>query len=334
MRAAIVNPDLRDPAVHVGEWPVPAIPPGGVLVKVVRSALNHNDALILAGREALSGPSINGSDAAGVVAATAADVRGHVAGDQVIILPSLYWGPDANRPRENFEILGDESGGGTHAEYVVVPAENVFPKPPLFSWDEAAALPLAGVTAWRALITRGGLTASHTVVITAASSGVGTFAVQIAAAMGARVVAVSSSAARMAAARRLGASVVLSRTSDRYQAELMAAVEAGADLVIDSTGDWDPLLSALRRGGRLVTIGRTGTRKATATVGTVFWEHLSILGSSMGSASDFAGLLAHVESRPWSPVVDSVFALSDIQSAYDRLSSHDRMGKVVLDPSR
>lgn len=334
MRAAIVSPDPAERPVRPGDWPVPQLGPGTVLVKVLRAALNYNDELILRARSNLSGPSVPGSDAAGIVVRTAADVRGHAEGDEVVILPSLNWGPDRDRPLSTFEILGDESGGGTHAQYVLVPAENAFPKPSGFSWEETAALPLAGVTAWRALVTRGALEAGQSVVITAASSGVGTFAIQIAAALGARVIAVTSSEPRMDAARALGAHIVLSRNSQGHAQELKDAVGEGADLVLDSTGDWDPLLGALRRGGRLVSFGRIGTAQATVTVGRFFWEQLSILGTSMGSPTDFAELLAHVEERPWAPVVDSVFGLSEIEEAFERLASPERMGKVVLDPSR
>jgi NADPH:quinone reductase-like Zn-dependent oxidoreductase len=111
--------------------------PGTVLVKVIRAALNYNDELILRARTSLASPSVPGSDASGSVAAVGADVRGHAEGDEVVILPSLNWGPDPDRPLPSFEILGDESGGGTHAEYVLVPTENVFRKPPLYSWEEA-----------------------------------------------------------------------------------------------------------------------------------------------------------------------------------------------------
>jgi zinc-binding alcohol dehydrogenase/oxidoreductase len=334
MRAAIVSPNPGEPAVRAGQWPVPELRPGTVLVKVVRAALNYNDELIVRARTNLTGPSVPGSDAAGVVARVAADVRDHVEGEEVVILPSLGWGPDPETPLPSFEILGDESGGGTHAEYVVVPAENVFRKPPRFSWEEAAALPLAGVTAWRALVTRGRLTPGQTVVITAASSGVGTFAIQMAVALGARVVAITSTGPRTDAARTLGAHIVLSRNSADHVEELKASVDEGADLVLDSTGDWDPLLTILRRGGRLVAFGRINTTEAKVTVGRFFWEQLSILGTSMGSPSDFAELLTHVENRPWAPVVDSVFALSEVERAYHRLASLDRVGKIVVDPSR
>jgi NADPH:quinone reductase-like Zn-dependent oxidoreductase len=334
MRAAIVSPNLSEPAVQAGTWPVPELAPGQVLVKVVRAALNYNDELIVRARTDLPGPSVAGSDASGVVAAAADDVEGRAPGDEVVILPSLNWGPKPEAPLPSFEILGDESGGGTHAEYVAVPAENVFPKPARLSWDEAAALPLAGVTAWRALVTRGGLSAGQTVVVTAASSGVGTLAIQIAAALGAHVVAITSTDRRVDAARALGAHIVLSRNDEHHADKLKASVGDGADLVIDSTGDWDPLLSILCRGGRLVSFGRISTTEATVTVGRFFWQQLSILGTSMGSPTDFAELLAHVDDSAWAPVVDGVFGLSEVQLAYERLANADRVGKVVLDPSR
>jgi NADPH:quinone reductase-like Zn-dependent oxidoreductase len=183
-------------------------------------------------------------------------------------------------------------------------------------------------------VTRGALKAGQTVVITAASSGGGTFAIQMASALGARVVAITSTGPRMEAAKALGAHVVLSRTTPDHADELKATVGHGAGLVLDSTGDWDPLLAALRRGGRLVSFGRIGSTQATVTVGRFFWEQLSILGTSMGSPADFAELLAHVEDRPWAPVIDSVFGLSKIHKAYERLASGERIGKVVVNPSQ
>ncbi|HEX6936727.1 MAG TPA: zinc-binding dehydrogenase, partial [Actinomycetes bacterium] len=161
---------------------------------------------------------------------------------------------------------------------------------------------------------------------------VGTFAVQIAAALGARVVAVSSSQAKLDAAARLGAAAGVLRTSARYADELRDAVgAAGADLVLDSAGaDWPTLLGALRRGGRLVSLGRTAGATATVDLFTVFWRHLSVLGSSMGSPRDFAALLAHVETSTWAPVVDDVLPLEDVAAAYARLEDPARVGKVVL----
>ena len=332
MRAVILDPATTSAPVRVGAWPEPEVRPGWVVVRVTRAALNRNDAMWVDERHLLPGPAVIGSDAAGTVVAVGEGVPGVEAGDDVLVDPVLWWGPDDDAPQDGFQLLGHPTQG-THAELVAVPAENVHPRPARLSPEEAAALPLAGVTAWRALVTRGSLTAGDTVVVTAASSGVGSIGVQIATALGARVVATTSTAGRADAATRLGADAVVLRTSSRYADELREAVgPGGADLVLDTAGaDWPVLLGALRRGGRLVSVGRTAGPTGSVDVGTLFWQHLSVLGSSIGSPRDFAALLAHVAGASWAPVVDEVLPLSDVASAYERLDSPARVGKVVLD---
>jgi zinc-binding alcohol dehydrogenase/oxidoreductase len=331
VRAVILDPTTAS-ALSVGAWPDPEVRPGWVLVRVTRAALNRNDAMWVDERHLLPGPAVIGSDATGTVEAVGADVVGVEAGDDVLVDPVLWWGPDDDAPQDGFELLGHPTQG-THAELVAVPAENVHPRPARLSPEEAAALPLAGVTAWRALVTRGALRAGDTVVVTAASSGVGSIAVQIATALGARVVTTTSTAARADAATRLGADAVVLRTSSRYADELREAVgPRGADLVLDTAGaGWPSLLGVLRRGGRLVSVGRTAGRTGAVDIGTLFWAHLSVLGSSIGSPRDFAALLAHVEGARWAPVVDEVLPLSDATSAYEQLEAPARVGKVVLD---
>lgn len=334
MRAAIMSPDLDQPALRVGDWPDPEPAPGWVLVRVARAGLNRNDELWVRDRNELPRPSVIGSDAAGTVVAVGDDVTGVEIGSDVLVDPTLHWGPDDGAPADGFQLLGFPTQG-THAELVAVPAENVHRRPARLTVEEAAALPLAGGTAWRAVVTRGRLTAGETVVVTAASAGVGTFAVQIAAALGAWVVAVTSSPDKAAAAERLGAHAVVLRTSSSYGDELRDAVGPdGAHLVMDSAGaDWPLLLGVLRRGGRLVTVGRTAGLDATVDVWRVFWQHLSILGSSLASPRDFAALLAHLETASWTPVVDEVLPLHDVDDAYARLADPRRVGKVVLDLS-
>ncbi len=332
MRAVILDPRTSASPVSVGEWPDPSVRPGWVLVRVTRAALNRNDAMWVDERHLLPGRAVIGSDAAGTVAAVGDGVSGVHVGDDVLVDPVLWWGPRDDAPQDGFQLLGHPTQG-THAELVVVPAENVHPRPARLSLEQAAGLPLAGVTAWRALVTRGGLAAGDTVVITAASSGVGSIAVQISAALGARVVTTTSTAARADAATRLGADAVVLRTSSRYADELREAVgPGGADLVLDTAGaDWPVLLAVLRRGGRLVSVGRTAGPTGSVDIGTLFWQHLSVLGSSIGSPRDFAALLAHVEGASWAPVVDDVLPLSDATAAYERLAGPARVGKVVLD---
>ena len=330
MRAVVIDPDPSSAPVVVGDWPDPVPAPGWVLVRVQRAGLNRNDAMWVDERDLLPGRAVLASDAAGTVQAVGRGARGVDVGSDVVVSPSLWWGDGDEAPAPGFQLLGHPSQG-THAELVAVPAENVHLRPPRLTVDQAA-LPLAGLTAWRALTTRGGLQPGETVVVTAASSGLGTFAVQMAAALGARVVGVTSTAEKAALARTLGAEAVVLRTSPTYPADLRDAVgPAGADLVVDSAGaQWPVLLAALRRGGRLVALGRNAAPTADVDTETLFWRHLSILGSSVGSGRDFAAMLEHVAASTWVPVVDEVVRLDDAARAYSRLDAATRTGKVVL----
>ena len=332
MRAAVVSNQPGTPRITVSDWPRPDVPAGWVLVELKRAALNRNDEMSLRNPASLPGPSILGSDGAGVVAGVGEGVSGCHVGEEVVISPSLHWGSAPEAPGDEFEILGTPTHG-THAEMVVVPAVNLEPRPSRLSWDEAAALPLSGVTAWRALTTRGRLQAGETVIIAAASSGVGAIAVQIAAALGARVIAVTSDR-HLGTARSIGAHHALSRTSGDLVAQAIRASDGGAHLALDPTGAlWQPLLQALRPAGRLVSVGRMASDAATVRVATVFWNHIDILGSSMGSADDFRTLIQHVGRSGWTPVVDSIHPLERISEAYARLDHPERFGKVVIDVS-
>ena len=330
MLAAVVSNDLTAEPLDVREVRTPEPPAGWVLVELRAASLNRLDAMMLESRTELPRPSVLGSDGAGVVRARGAGVQDVEIGSEVIINPSLSWGQAPEAPGADYEILGSPTDG-THAGHVVVPAENVHPKPGRLTWSEAAALPMAGLTAWRALVTRGRLTAGERVVVGAASSGVGSIAIQVAKALGAHVVAVTSTEAKAARARALGADEVVLRTNDDFAARLVEATGGRADLALDQTGAlWQPLLQSLRPGGRLVVIGQMASAVGTARVQTVYWKQVDILGSSMGSPDDFACLLAHVESSSWAPLVDSEHPLRDIHAAYARLDAADRVGKVVL----
>ncbi len=334
MRAAVVSNDPSRERLCVADWSDPTPPDGWALVRLKRAALNRLDAMMLQDRADLPGPSILGSDGAGVVAGLGTGVQGVRVGDEVVISPSLFWGGRPEGPGEHYEILGSPTHG-THAEMVVVPAENLVPKPPRLTWDEAAALPMSGLTAWRALVTRGRLEPGETVIVAAASSGVGTSAIQIANAVGARVVAISSSEEKLERARSIGAAATVLRNGADFGRDLAAATAGGADLALDPTGAlWQPLVQAVRPGGRLVAVGKMASESATVRVQTVYWKQVDILGSSMGSPLDFSALLDHVEKSSWTPVIDSVLPLESIHAAYERLDAPDRVGKVVIDTDR
>lgn len=332
MKAAVVNTDPSQPAVAVKDVPAPHPDPHWVVVKLHASALNRLDAMMLSDRETEAPGAIYGADGAGVIVELGealAPESGLSVGSEVIVSPSLFWGQNESAPSNLYQILGSPTHG-THAEFVVIPAANAFPKPAHLSWAEAAALPLAGLTAWRALVSRGRLTAGEKVVIGAASAGVGSMAIQIAAESEAEVIAVTAGTEKGEQARKLGAHAVVDRTSETFADELIA-VAGGADLALDPTGAlWQLFVDALRPGGRLVVVGKMASPTASLRIPSVYWKQVDILGSSMGSPRDFAALLAHVEKHQWAPAIDSEFPLDDIEYAYARLDAADRVGKVVL----
>lgn len=305
----LVHENVPDPVAGAGE----------VLVELRHAALNRRDILVCRGTYPFPLPLVPGSDGAGVRRDT---------GEEVVIYPALGWGDRAEAFGPDFQILGGPRDG-TYAELVAVPAANVFPKPSRLSWEEAAALPLAGLTAYRALFSRGGLRAGETVLVLGAGSGVSTFAVQLAAQAGARVLVTSSSRDKIERSCALGAETGVDYTAGDWVAEIKEL--GGADLVIDSVGStWPQSLDCLRPGGRLVVFGATGGTEATLAVRPIYFGQWSLLGTMMGSPADFAGLLAALEAGSWRPVIDSAFQLADAAAALEKMESGRHYGKIVL----
>ena len=295
---------------------------GDVVVELRCAAVNRRDLLVRKGVYPFPLPLVPGSDGAGIRRDT---------GEEVVILPSLRWGTGEAAPGSGFEILGGPTDG-TYAELVAVPRENVLPRPARLSWDEAAALPLAGLTAYRALFSRGGLRAGETVLVLGAGSGVSTFAIQLAAQAGARVLVTTSSHEKLDRAVALGAETgVLYPDTDWAAAARELTGGRGVDLVLDSTGStWPESVSAVCPGGRVVVFGATLGDQATLAVRPVYLGQVSLLGTTMGSPRDFAGLLAMLDDGTWAPVVDTVLPLSEAEAAHDRILSGGQFGKVVL----
>ena len=302
---------------EVAPDPTPAS--GEVVVELRKAALNRRDLLVSGGIYPFPLPLIPGSDGAGIRRDT---------GEEVIIYPSLSWGDREAAAGPDFQILGGPHDG-TYAELVCVPAENLFPKPSRLSWEEAAALPLAGLTAYRALFSRGGLVAGETVLVLGAGSGVSTFAVQLAVQAGARVLVTSSADEKIGRAVELGAERGINYSSEDW---VVAVKElGGVDLVVDSVGStWPQSLECLRPGGRVVVFGATGGTEALLPVRPFYAGQRSLLGTTMGSPKDFAGLLASLEMGAWSPVVEQVFPLADAAVALEVLRSGAHFGKLVL----
>jgi len=315
MEAAVVSEAGR---LEVGPADDPRPREGEVVVELRAAALNRRDLGVVAGHYGdFPRPFVPGSDGAGVRQDT---------GDEVVILPSVEWGDGEEHPGAGFRILGG-ADDGTWAELIAIPEANVFPKPRRLSWHEAAALPLAGLTAYRALFVRGRLAAGETVLVLGAGGGVATFAVQLAVQAGARAIVTSSSDQKIARAVELGAGRGVLYTDPGWPDEV-----GEVDLVLDSVGStWQESLRCLRGGGRLVVFGATGGADVRLDARSFYFGQQSILGTTMGSPRDFAALLRIVDDGAWHPVVDSVRPLAEVEAALARLEAQEHQGKLVLE---
>ena len=316
---------MRAVRVHEGgelryeEAPDPVAGPGEVVVALRTAAVNRRDLLVRrppGPAYVFDLPVIPGSDGAGVRRDT---------GEEVVIYPGLGWGPAEDAAGPDWRILGGPDDG-TYAELVKVPAENVFPKPARFSWEEAAAFPLAALTAYRALFQVGGLVEDESVLVLGAGSGVSTMAVSLAAQAGCRVLVTSSSQEKIERAKELGAEGGVLYTEDGW-----SEAAGPVDVVLDSVGTtWRESAKALRPGGRLVVFGATGGPEVTLDVRALYLSWKSIRGTTMGSARDFAGLLRMVDGGAWRPVIDSVRPLEETAAAHERMQAGEHFGKLVL----
>ena len=308
---------VEDPVAGAGE----------VVVELRAAAVNRRDLLVRnppGPHFQFPLPLIPGSDGAGVRRDT---------DEEVVVYPGLGWGDREDAAGPEWRILGGPEDG-TYAELVKLPESNVFPKPGRLSWEEAAAFPLAGLTAFRGLFTVGRLEAGETALVLGAGSGVSTFAVQLAAQAGARVLVTSSAAEKIERARELGADGgVLYTEGDWPEAARELTSGRGVDVVFDSVGTtWADSARALRRGGRLVVLGGTGGPTVELDVRAIYLNWLSILGTTMGSTRDFAALLRMVDEGIWRPVIDSVRPLAEAKLAHRRMQAGEHFGKLVLLP--
>jgi len=323
MRAVVMERYGSPDVLRSGVWPDPPETPGWVVVELRASALNWHDVLVRQGRYGSPSPHVIGADGAGVRVDT---------GQHVMVVPSLWWGADQRSPGLDWQILGDRVPG-TYAERVRVPVECVVPKPPGWTWEEAAALPLVGLTVYRALVRRAELRPGDSLLVLGAGGGVSTMAVSMAGAIGAMAVVTSSSQARIDRARALGAIGGVCRSANDWPeaARALSPDGSGFDVVLDAVGTWSEALRALRPGGRLVVLGASTHEVADVRIRDLYFSHHTILGTTMGSAADMGGLADLVAAgRLGPPVIDRVFALEDAAAAHAHLERARHFGKVVL----
>lgn len=305
--------------------------PGEVVVRLKAAALNRRDYWITQGMyPGIKPPVVLGSDGAGVVSRKGGDLGNFWLDREVIINPALDWGGNQSVQSSKFTILGLPHDG-TFATDVVVPATQLHEKPAHLNWHEAAALPLSGLTAYRAVFSQGQLQAGETLLITGVGGGVATFALQFGIAAGAKVWVTSSSDQKIQRAVALGAAGGFNYTHEQWWKEMPQ--QAGApDLVIDSAGGsgYAALLNVAAPGGRIVNYGSTAGAPEKLDLFKVFWKQLRLQGTTMGSPADFAAMLELVDKHGVRPIVDAVFPLAEGNEALSRMKSSPQFGKYVL----
>lgn len=310
-----------------GTIDIPEPAAGEVRVRVVASALNHMDLWVTRGLPKPKLPHVPGADGAGVVEAVGAGVEGVAVGDEVVLNPAVSCrrcpvclaGESPLCP--TFGILG-EHRWGAHGELVVVPAENVVPKPEGMGWAEAAAYPLVYLTAWR-MLRRARLVAGETMLVVGVGGGVSSAGLALGVAMGAEVYGTSRDEAKRDRAVEMGA---------------VGAFDSGEDfpikaqVVFENVGaaTWDRSLKALAPGGRLVTCGGTAGSKVEISLPRLFFKQHEIIGSTMGSYAEFDQVTKLVAGGRVPVVVDETFPVADFPEALERLDRGDQLGKIVL----
>jgi NADPH:quinone reductase-like Zn-dependent oxidoreductase len=325
VKAIRIHEDGGPDVLRYEDAPDPAPAAGEVLISLRAASLNRLDIWVRRGLPSVPKPRILGADGAGVVAALGAGVDGFTEGQRVVINPGLEHGDG------RITVIGEHTDG-THAELIAVPAENVHPLPDSLTFEQAAAFPLVYETVYRMLVTRAGLQEGEWLLAWGVGSGIGTAALSLGRALGARVIATSSSDEKLARAAELGAEVTINHASEDVASRVKEATGGGADVVVEHVGEatWQTSLASAAPGARVAVCGATTGPNPKAALHRVWWKQLSILGSTMGTRSDFAGAYELVADGRAPVVVDSVLPLAEARAAHERMERGEHMGKIVL----
>ena len=321
MKAVRIHEDGGPEVLRYEDAPDPVPGTGQVLIELRAASLNHLDVWIRKGLPSVPKPRILGADGAGVVVSG----DGFAPGDRVVINP----GHDLGNGR--ISVVGEHSDG-THAELIAVPRSQVYRLPDEIDFETAAAFPLVFETAYRMLATKAHLQAGEWVLVWGIGGGVATAVLAIAKALGARVIATSSSEDKLARARELGADATFNHDSDDVVGGVKEVSGGGAHVVVDNVGEatWKRSLDAARPEGRVCVCGATTGPNPPANLHRIWWKQLTIFGSTMGSQADFEAVYDLVVSGRAVPLVDSVLPLAEAAAAHERLEAGDQLGKIVL----
>src|SRR5882762_10405756 len=344
MKAVLFKQHGGPEVLEYTEAPDPTIKANEVLVAVKACALNHLDVWARGGLPGIEIPlpHILGNDIAGIVREVGELVSWVRAGDEVMLQPGVSCGHRVDSPAchnrgrdcRDYDMLGYRRDGG-YAELVAAPGVNVIPKPKNLSWAEAAALPLVTVTAWHMLVTRANVQPGEVVLVHAAGSGVGSIGIQVAKLRGALVIATASSDDKLAKAKDLGADEVVNYSNDDWSKEIKRLTNRrGVDVVFEHTGTatWPGSIASLKTNGRLVTCGATSGFAAQTDLRQIFYRHLTILGSFMGSKSELLEAMKFIESGKIRAVIDQTLPLREAKRAHELMQNRLQFGKLVLIP--
>lgn len=339
MKAIVLKKPGKEPDISLEEVETPRPSAGHVLVRLRWAALNRLDIWVKGGLPGGRYPLIMGADGAGIVEEPGEGVRDIAAGEEVLLDPTIscgsceYCAAGEESLCTRIELLG-EGTNGTFAQYISVPRPNVHRVPKGFSLREAAAFPLTFVTAWRMLFTKACLRKGEWVLIHGVGGGVSTACLVLCGMAGARIIVTSKSDEKLERARERGAAYGINYEKADVEAEVRRiTAKRGVDVVVDSVGKstFPASIRSLARGGRLVTCGATSGPDPTADVVRIFWNQLSILGSTMGSRREFRDMVDAVEKMQLRPIIDSGFRMEDLNRALARLEEGRQFGKIVLE---
>lgn len=329
MKAVICNE--KGKALEITDMPIPVPQDDEVLIKLKASGINHRDLLIQKGKYVnLKYPIILGSDGAGIIERLGKNVEGLTIGQEVIINPALNWGNNPRFPGKDFKILGLPDNG-TYAEYVAVSANAIFAKPSHLSFEQAAAIPLSGLTGYRALVTRGEAKAGQKVLITGIGGAVAQMVLQFALALGAEVYFTSGDEEKKEKAISLGAKNGVNYKRENWADELRE-IAGGFNVIIDTAAGpgFEKLLDLANLGAKIVTFGATAGPISQIPPQKIYLKQLDILGTMMGSREDFTDMIKLVEDKKIIPIIDEVFSINSANEALLKMEKGAQFGKIIL----
>jgi NADPH:quinone reductase-like Zn-dependent oxidoreductase len=341
MKAILFHKHGGPEVLEYADFPAPEPKAGEALIRLRAAALNRMDIFVRDGWPGLKLelPHIPGADGAGEIISLGADVVDFKIGERVVINPNLGCGTCefCLRGQDNmcrdWHLLG-ETMRGTYAEYVSLPVRQLYKLPADLSFHESAAAALVYQTAWHSMVKRGGVHAAETVAIIGAGGGVNSASIQIAKYLGARVIVIGSNSKKLSEAESLGADILIDRSkeADWSKAVFSAAEKRGVDVVVDNVGTTFPLsLRALKKGGRLLTVGNSGGPRFEIDNRFIFAKHLSIIGSTMSTRADFTEVMDLIAAGRLKAILDKTFPLNEAAAAQERLWNGENFGKITLD---